>query len=249
MNDHTLINRVAAWMTVIAVIAIAWSTFQWANSKGWFALRQIAVVSKPVEVDTGLLESVLRNEIRGTFFSVAPHRVRASVKKLPWVRDAVVERRWPFALDVRIEEHRAVGYWGELDLLSDQGELFRATSRAPLPRFDGPPELAAETLQRYRDMKVALAPLGLTIRAMNVSPRGAFTVAMKNGLIVELGRENIEQRLARFTALYTAWSPEERDTIARVDLRYKSAVAIAKGRVAPSVQTANDQVATVGNSL
>lgn len=249
MNDHAFLSRLAAWIAALASLAIGWSVFQWANGKGWFALRQIAVVSAPQEVDVGLLESAIRNDVRGTFFTVSPQRVRSSLKKLPWVRDAVVERRWPFALDVRIDEYRAVGYWGEQDLLSDKGELFRATSRAPLPRFDGPPELAAETLQRYRDMKVALAPLGLTIRAMSVSARGAITVAMKNGLIVELGRDNVEQRLARFIGLYSAWSPEERETIARVDLRYKSAVAVARGRVGSTASAPGDQVAAVGNNL
>lgn len=246
MNDHSLMSRLAGWITVLASLAIAWSLFQWANGKGWFALRQIAFVSQPIELDVGLLESAVRSEVRGTFFTVSPQRVRTMLRKLPWVRDAVVERRWPYALDVRVEEYRAVGYWGDLDLLSDRGELFRATSRAPLPRFDGPPEMAAETLQRYREMKVALAPLGLTIRSMSVSPRGALTVAMKNGLVVELGRENLEQRLARFIGLYSAWSAEERDSIARVDLRYKSAVAVARGRVSATTTTSGDQVALVG---
>ncbi|TAG76129.1 MAG: FtsQ-type POTRA domain-containing protein [Burkholderiales bacterium] len=246
MNDHTVLSRLAGWIALVASIAIAWSIFQWANGKGWFALRQVAFVSQPVELDVGLLESAVRTEVRGTFFTVSPQRVRTTLRKLPWVRDAVVERRWPFALDVRVEEYRAVGYWGELDLLSDRGELFRATSRAPLPRFDGPAEMAAETLQRYREMKVVLAPLGLTIRSMNVSPRGAVSVTMKNGLVVELGRDSIEQRLTRFIGLYTAWSAEERDSIARVDLRYKSAVAVARGRTSSAASTSGDQVAVVG---
>ncbi len=234
MNDTALINRVAAWLATIATIAIAWSLFQWANAKNVFAIRQVAVVSKLTDVDVGLLESAIRTDLRGTFFTMSPHRVRVNLKKLPWVRDVVVERRWPFAVDVRIEEFKAVGYWGDNDLLSDRGEVFRASARSPMPRFDGPVEAAAETLARYRDAKIALAPLGLEIKSISVSSRGALTMNMQNGLVVELGREQIEQRFARFVALYSTWSQAERESVARVDLRYKSAVAIARGAVAPT---------------
>ncbi|MGL4229857.1 MAG: cell division protein FtsQ/DivIB [Casimicrobium sp.] len=253
MNDTAVINRVAAWVSAISLVAIGWSLFQWANAKGVFALRQVAVVSKLSDVDTGLLESAIRSDVRGTFFTVSPHRVRANLKKLPWVREAVVERRWPLALDVRIEEYRAVGYWGDNDLLSDRGEVFRASARAPMPRFDGPVEAAPETLARYRDAKVTLAPLGLEIKAMNVSSRGALTIAMRNGLTIELGRENIDERFARFVNLYSSWTPAERETIARIDLRYKSAVAIARGQVSPAsitaTSTTSGAVATVGSTL
>jgi cell division protein FtsQ len=234
LNDTVLINRVAAWITAISLVAIGWSLFAWANAKSKFALRQVEVVNKLTDVDTGLLESAIRGDLRGTFFTVSPHRVRTSLKKLPWVRDVVVERRWPYALDIRIEEFRAVGYWGDNDLLSDQGEVFRASSRAPMPRFDGPIATSADTLTRYRETKVALAPLGLEIKSMSVSSRGALTMTMRNGLVLELGKDHIEQRLARFIALYSSWTPTERETVARIDLRYKSALAIARGVVTPT---------------
>jgi cell division protein FtsQ len=228
LSDTALVNRVAAWVTAISLVAIAWSLFAWANSKNKFALRQVAVVSSPVEVDSGLLESAIRSDLRGTFFTVAPHRVRSNLKKLPWVRDVVVERRWPYALDIRIEEFKAIGYWGDNDLISDRGEVFRAASRAPMPRFDGPLEVAPEALARYREAKLALAPLGLEIKSVAISSRGAIAMTMRDGLVIELGREQFEQRFARFIAIYSGWTPEQRQGVARVDLRYKSALAVSR---------------------
>jgi cell division protein FtsQ len=228
LNDVALTNRIAAWVAAISLVGIGWSLFAWANAKNQFALRQVAIAPPIHEVDPGLLESAIRSDLRGTFFTVAPHRVRANLKKLPWVRDVVVERRWPYALDVKIEEYKAVGYWGDNDLLSDRGEVFRASSRAPMPRFDGPVEAAPEALARYREAKLALAPLGLEVKSVAVSPRGSLTIAMRQGLVLELGREHFEQRLARFIAIYSSWSPEQRQGVARVDLRYKSALAVAR---------------------
>lgn len=232
LSDTTLMNRIAAWVAGLSLLAIGWSLFAWANAKNVFALREVAVVSPPIELDAGLLESAIRSDLRGTFFTVVPQRVRTNLKKLPWVRDVIVDRRWPFALDVKIEEHKAIAYWGDNDLLSDRGEVFRASSRAPMPRFDGPIEAAPEALARYREAKLALAPLGLEVSGIAVSSRGAISIAMRNGLAVELGREHFEQRLARFVAIYSGWTPEQRQGVARVDLRYKSALAVSRTSVA-----------------
>jgi cell division protein FtsQ len=242
LSDTYAINRFALWIGIASIAAIAWSAFVWANGKGAFALRQVSVIDAPVELDPGLLESAIRSDLRGTFFTLAPHRARSTLKKLPWVRDAVVSRRWPLALDVRIEEYKAVGYWGDNDLLSDKGEVFRASSRAPMPRFDGPVAASTEVLSRYRETKLALAPLGLEIKSLTMSPRGAIAIKARHDghgeLSVELGKENFDQRLNRFVSLYSGWSAAERIAIVRVDLRYKFAVAIAKNANAPALSSA-----------
>jgi cell division protein FtsQ len=240
MNDTALINRIALIFAVLASIAIAWSTFAWLNAKGTFAIRSVEVVTRPVNVDTGLLEAALRNDVRGTFFTASPQRIRATLKKLPWIRDVVVERRWPYSIRLHIEEYRAIAFWGDNELLSDQGELFRATAAAPMPRFDGPANVSADTLARYREAKLSLSPLGLEIKAVAVSSRGAIVFTLTNGTVVEMGRDQFEPRLARLVALYGAWIAIEREQIARIDLRYKSAVAVARRDSATKVATITD---------
>jgi cell division protein FtsQ len=248
MNDTTLVNRLALAIAVAASIAISWSVFAWLNTRGVFAIRSVEVVSRPVNVDVGLLEAAIRSDIRGTFFSASPQRIRATLKKLPWVRDVVVERRWPLSLRVRIEEYQAVAYWGESELLSDRGELFRASATAPMPRFDGPALVSSDALLRYRDAKLALAPLGLEIKSVAISSRASIAFTMTNGLVVEMGRDQFEQRLARLAATYASWSVNERDAIARIDLRYKSAIAVARKDGLP-LKVASVSTAAEGRTL
>ena len=234
-SDTQSIYRAAALIATLALIALSWCALSWASNKSYFALRQVKVVSPLTEVDSGLLESAIRTELRGTFFTVTPNRARATLKKLPWVRDVSIKRRWPMALDVGVEEHRAIGYWGDNDLLSDRGEVFRAASKAPMPRFDGPIAAAPDVLKRYHEAKVALASHGLDIRAFAMSPRGAITVTTGNGVNLDFGREHFQERLNRFVALYNSWPPSYRNSLARIDLRYKAAVAVARtGNVVPT---------------
>ena len=227
-SDTQSINRLAAVVAGIAGVALLWCLMSWASSKSYFALRQVRVISELAELDPGLLESAIRTELRGTFFSIAPNRARLTLKKLPWVRDVSIKRRWPYAIEVGVEEHRAVGYWNDSDLLSDRGEIFRAGSKAPMPRFDGPASAAVEVLGRYQEAKIALATHGLEIKAFSMSPRGAITVTTRSDMHIEFGREQFQERLARFVGLYGSWSNAYRNGLARIDLRYKAAVAVAR---------------------
>ena len=227
-SDAQSINRLAAIIATIATIALAWCLTSWASSKSYFAIKQVKVVNQLTEVDPGLLESAIRTELRGTFFSIAPGRARAQLKKLPWVRDVSIKRRWPYALDVSVDEHRAIGYWNDNDLLSDRGEIFRAGSKAPMPRFDGPAASSVDVLNRYQEARVALAAHGLEIKAFSMSPRGAITLTTRNDMQIEFGRDNFQERLARFVALYGNWSTAYRSGLARIDLRYKAAIAVAR---------------------
>ena len=227
-SDTQSVNRMAAVIGAIASIALLWCLLSWASSKSYFAVRQVKVVAPVVEVDPGLLESAIRTELRGTFFSISPARARATLKKLPWVRDVSVKRRWLLALDVSVDEHRAVGYWGDSDLLSDRGEVFRAGSRAPMPKFDGPIAAAPEVLARFQEAKLALAPHGLDVKSLVMSPRGAITLTTGTDVQIEFGREHFGERLARFAALYQSWPAGYRSGLARVDMRYKAAVAVAR---------------------
>ena len=227
-SDTQSVNRLAAIIAAVATVALAWCLMSWANSKSYFAIRQVKVVNQLAEVDPGLLESAIRTELRGTFFSISPNRARSTLKKLPWVREVSIKRRWPYVLDVSVDEHRAVGYWNDSDLLSDRGEIFRAGSKAPMPRFDGPTASAAEVLDRYREARVALAAHGVEIKAFSMSPRGAITLTTRNDMQIEFGREHFQERLARFVALYGNWSDAYRGALVRVDLRYKAAIAVAR---------------------
>ena len=239
-SDTQSINRFAAFIAAIATLALTWCLMSWASSKSYFAIRQVKVVSQLAEVDPGLLESAIRTDLRGTFFSVSPARARATLKKLPWVSDVSIKRRWPFALDVDVAEHRAVGYWGDNELLSDQGEVFRAASKAPMPRFDGPIASSKDILNRYRETRLALASHGLDIKVFAMSPRGAITVTTGNDMQLEFGREHFPERLARFVALYNTWPQSYRNGLVRVDLRYKAAIAIARNGT-PVVETQKGQ--------
>ena len=240
------LSQVARVLTWGALGLMAYGAISWVTAQPWFALRSIEVKTPVAHVTEAQIRLVAERQVRGTFFTVDLERVRNSLEKLPWVREARVERRWPDTLVVSLTEHVPLARWNDDALVSQAGEIFVAAVAAKLPRLIGPEDSSAEVVAAYRRHQAALAPLGLTISELRLSPRRAWRIRLGNGMQLALGREQIEERLARFVALYPrlfgAQPAAEGQTLAvapptptTIDLRYPDGFAVRMpGGVAPA---------------
>ena len=66
--------------------------------------------------------------------------------------------------------------------------------------FNGPEGTAKEIAIQYQYFRRSLAAIGQTPAQVQISPRRAWQVKLASGLTLELGREHVEARLARFVA-------------------------------------------------
>jgi len=218
---------IANGLILVAAVFLVDRGYRWASQQSVFAVRQVVITTPLREVDPGLLESVIRTDLRGTFFTLSPERVRAAVRKLPWVDDVVVSRRWPATIKIALREHRAVAQWGEHEMLSEQGIVFRGSPRERLPRVDAPQVKAAEVVLRLDEVQRTLSALGLELTRLGMTERGALWAEANGRLRIEFGREQFRERLDRFAMTYARWSEQERGSLARIDLRYRNGLAVA----------------------
>jgi cell division protein FtsQ len=173
---------------------------------------------------------------KGNFFTTNLQQVRTSFESVPWVRRASVRREWPDQLIVSIEEHQALGTWGEDGrLLSVKGDVFTANLAEAdedheLPEFSGPDGSEKEVLARYGDLLHWFAPLKLVPEAVNLSSRYAWTVRFGNGMSVALGREQdgktLKDRVDRLIKVYPQLA-ERIPNIQTVDMRYPNGLALS----------------------
>lgn len=229
------LNQVARVLTWGALGLLGYGAISWVAAQPWFALRGIEVKTPVVHVTEAQLRLVAERQVRGTFFTVDLDAVRASLEKLPWVREARVERRWPDTLVVSLTEHVPLARWNEDALVSEAGEVFVAAAAARLPRLSGPEESSDEVVDAYRRHEAALAVLGMRISELRLSPRRSWRIRLDNGLQLVLGREQTDARLARFVALYPrlfgvrpreAGGTAAPGVPATVDLRYPDGFAV-----------------------
>ena len=191
--------RVLTWG---ALGLLAYGVLNWVAAQPWFALHAIEVKTPMAHVTEAQIRLVAERRVRGTFFTVDLERVRSSLEKLPWVREARVERRWPDTLVVSLVEHVPLARWNDNALVSEAGDVFVAALNQPLPRLSGPEGSSTEVVTAYRTYQAALASLGMTIDELRLSPRRAWRIRLDNGMQIALGREQGNVRLARFVALY-----------------------------------------------
>lgn len=194
--------QLARALTWGALGLLTYGGVSWLAAQPWFALHTLEVKTPTTHVTEAQIRLVAERRVRGTFFTVDMESVRNSLEKLPWVREARVERRWPDTLVVSLAEHVPLARWNDHALISDAGEVFVAAVNQPLPRLFGPDDSSTEVITAYRHHQAALAQLGMTISELRLSPRHAWRIRLDNGMQIALGREQADVRLARFVALY-----------------------------------------------
>jgi cell division protein FtsQ len=232
------LSQVARVLTWGALALLAYGAFSWVAAQPWFALKSIEVKTPMAHVTEAQIRLVAERQVRGTFFTVDLDAVRENLQKLPWVRDARVERRWPDTLVVSLTEHVPLARWNDNALVSDAGEVFVAAVSTQLPRLSGPEDSSLEVVAAYRRHQAALAPLGLTLDELRLSPRRSWRIRLDNGTQLALGREQTDERLARFVAVYprlfgaaVRTAAAAADSVAAaapvtVDLRYPDGFAV-----------------------
>jgi len=176
------------------------------------------------------IEQAARARLNGAgLVGVQLDDIGRAVRALPWVEAVSVERRWPRGIAVRVGEQRAVALWNGAGLVNGHGELFRSDARfvAPeLPRLGGPAGTEAEVVTRYQALQGRVAEAGMRLTSLQLDARGAWELALDNGVNVRVGRKQVDERLARFTDTALRLVAQRAHDIDYVDLRYTNGFAI-----------------------
>jgi cell division protein FtsQ len=214
---------------------------------GWYGYH--AVANQPVRqvVFLGYIQAApadaleeFERELKKRTVGTSLESVRENARRIPWVRDAAVRRRWPDAVEVRLEEYRALARWNDRQLVSPSGEIFTASTDAELPSFHGPDASAPAMTAMWPTLVASLAAIGSPVREARVSPRGAWDVTLASGLRLVLGHEDITARARRFAAAWPQVAERGIET-KYADLRYPNGFALRQASVTPALSPALSQ--------
>ena len=221
-----VLNRAANVLYGTAAVMLA-GVFLWlAVHMPVFALRHVDVTGHTRHVTPAQVEAIVQKGAKGTFFTVDLKALRLSFEKLPWVREVRLRRHWPDRLEVTITEHVPLARWGSAALVNTQGEIFQAAYDGKLPVFTGPAGTSKEVAIQYEFFHRSLAPIGAKPVHVQLTPRRAWQVKLDNGPTLELGRHDIEARLAQFVAVHARTVGTLNRRIDYIDLRYPNGFAV-----------------------
>lgn len=224
-NPRTL-NGVADLLLALALLLALYAVLYFVIHLPLFQLREVRLVGAPARVKAEDVENAVKHRLKGNFFTLELTEARAAFEKLPWVRTAELRRHWPDRLDVALEEHVPLARWSSRALINTHGEVFEVAYDGTLPVFVGPDGSAKEIAIQYEYFRRSLAAIGFTPRQVQVTQRRAWQIRLEGGPTLELGREHVEARLARFIATHERTLGRLERRIEHVDLRYPNGFAV-----------------------
>ena len=230
-DDARQLNAIAVTLTIIAFAFLAWAAVGWVTRLSAFDYREVVVTTPVARTSGAHLEAVIRGELRGTFFTLDLDAARASLGRVPWVRTVALRRQWPRRLEIEVDEHAPLARWNDSALVNTHGEVFVANWSGELPEFSGPDGQSAVMSERFREWGALLAPLALRLRGLQLSARGGWqlrTVDDGGPMTLDVGRDDVPDRLARFIAVYARTVGVLARTgkrVDHVDLRYRNGFA------------------------
>ncbi len=174
------------------------------------------------------LRRALSDHLAGGFLGVDVAAIRHSVERLPWVDTAITRRVWPDTLQITLTEQQPVARWGGVALMNARAQVFqpRELPGLSLPDLTGPPGSAARVLETYRNLQAVLEPLGMSLAAVTLDERRAWTLRLAGGGQIYLGREAPHARLSRLAAAWSLIPEAQTRQLAAADLRYPNGFAL-----------------------
>ena len=162
------------------------------------------------------------------FFNIDVDAIKLRVEKMPWVKQASVQRVWPDTLIIEVVEHTAIAYWGDKGLVNNKGKVFYPDKNnfpKDLPRFIATEGLAKNCVRYFKDASEMFRVINLQVVKVQFNARQALTLTLDNGVEISLGRQNKLYRLQRFTQVYSTLR-ERVSLIERIDMRYTNGFTV-----------------------
>jgi cell division protein FtsQ len=209
--------------SIVAVVAIGYALDR--------PINRVEVVGVFRRVTSMDVEQVVRTKLHGGFVRANLSEVQSSIEAMPWVDNARVQRRWPNALLVHITEQEAVARWGDSGLINSRGELFvRNETHIPgeLPLMKGPDGTERRVADRFFQVRTQLENAGLSLSVIRLDDRGAWEIELANGVVIRLGRREVEERIDRFLKSAAPLVTDRSAEIAYIDMRYSNGFAVGK---------------------
>ena len=237
--DVKLMNLTASALFVAFALLAVGAVAGWAARHAVFAIQGISVTGEVTHNSALTLRANVAPRLDGTFFTLDIRAARLAFEAVPWVRKAVVRREFPNRLNVQLQEHQAVAYWGadgESRMVNSFGEVFEANvgevEQETLPRLSGPDGQAAAVLEMYQALQPLFDDLEMPLDQVELTAHRGWRARLDSGAVIELGGGAKTEVLARtqiflktLTQVTTRYG-RKLEALETADLRHEDGYAI-----------------------
>ncbi len=194
-----------------------------------FAIEHVQIEGEFHNEQAVSIEDALRPYLRGNLLTVDLTAAHDALAKIDWISQVQLQRSWPNAVTVNIQEDIPIARLNGERYLNDSGKVFSnayGIETKKLPNIIGAPEDAVNILNKLNVLKTLLAKHDMQIKELSVDERFTWKLVTKKDVVFYLGRSDIESRLDRFFEVMKSDYAPEWGRIAGIDLRHSNGFAV-----------------------
>ncbi len=194
-----------------------------------FPINTVKIAASYDHITRVQLEKILSPYLLQGFFGFSAHLLKNDLQQLGWCEDASVQRIWPDVVKITVVERIPIAVWNKA-LMTESGEVFQPEAETnlvgSLPHLQGPEAQKNEVLQNFQKLSKLLSSYGLSVSGLRLRNNQAWELLLKNGILLRLGKNELETRVKRFCRAYPAVFADKPEQLTSVDLRYARGMAV-----------------------
>ena len=174
--------------------------------------------------------NLIDQKVKDGFLSLNLSGLNKYLESEPWIRNATIRRSWPSTIIVDITEEKPIARWGEKQVLNNVGDYLEITDKQSiknLPTFTSEFGKSKEMIKSYQLMSEIFGPTGLKVQEIRRDVVGSWLITTSSGIQINLGRDQLAQKLRRFQVVWSAQLTSQVEKIKTIDMRYPNGISVA----------------------
>lgn len=237
--DIKFVNAVTSVLFGFFLFLIALSGIEYILKNKIKNLNTLSIKGGILHSDISSIRNNITSNISGNFYSIDLNQTKKIFENIPWVNQALVKRVYPSQIEVKLSEYKSKAIWGareDMKLVDETGVIFEVNTEDDeydlMPQLIGPEGQGKFMLDMYKDISIALSPLNMKLKILELNARGSWVAILEGGTHFELGRGNVTDimdRISKFSMgaeqMVTKLNKKMKD-IQYVDLRHSEGYAL-----------------------
>lgn len=191
-------------------------------------INNIKLIADFQHADIMEVKSYLQPLLDKEFVELDLAEIEVKLKQHPWVRQSVLQKKWPDTLIVKIEEQVPVAILKTGGYLNSRAEIFDKKSKikvTDLPVIDAKSQSYSQILKTYAKM-VGVLTANQKITDIQYQSIGRYDFKLSSGVKVILGRRQIDKRIKSLPQVIQYLKVNQLANTQVIDMRYRNAVAV-----------------------
>ncbi|MGP1871438.1 MAG: cell division protein FtsQ/DivIB [Arsenophonus sp.] len=230
-NGFYLVGIIFFLIVLCSIILSGLMLLNWMKDVNQLPISKLVITGKRYYTcDDNIRKAILSLGITGTFMTINLNAIKNQIKTIPWIRYVIVRKQWPDKLKIHLIEYKPYAKWNDIFFINIEGTIFNLPTLTNVKDdfllLYGPQGSQLKVLEMYHVMKQQLSPYNFNIKSVLMTKRHAWKLVLLNDICLNIGKQNIKERLNRFIELYPILEQVTDKYIKYIDLRYRSGVAV-----------------------